>query len=282
MMALKKTLIAPLCAGLIAAAGVAGTTSPASAQRGLPFSNYCGVGSDRTVLFAVDQTEKLDQEDRRRLANGAIELMNRLNYGERVDIHTVRNEPGARGAVFSMCVPGCPENYDPDEGSIWEQRCDRITIDRDKRIFQTRYVEAVRALTFSGEEAPGTELLRTLSNLSYQYQNRDVARLYIFSDMLECRPYDGWCRINSFDADDAETLMDFARETAPTSGAFAGADIIAFGFGRRLGQGTLKEGEAGEKAVLPNDAQLELRKFWNRYFDDVIEAGSFSLFLEYP
>ena len=237
-----------------------------------PFAGYCPANAPIT-LFLIDQTEAYDDIDRRRLAEGAISVMNQLRAGERLEIYTLTNQPGALTPAASLCIPGCPDEYNT-RSPIWEQRCARVVIERDKRGFQSFYGNLIRGYLFSAQAADGTELLRTLSRLSVEFEGRPVRKVVLFSDMIEFSDLSR--RVNMFSAEDARTLLGRVETRAPLRGTFQGVEIEAFGFGKRLGQ--LDKGEAAE---LSFDAAEAIRGFWERYFTKVMGAGAVRITLNH-
>lgn len=245
-----------------------------------PFERYCERGGEGALIFLVDQTEVYDRVDRNRLAEGAIKMLNSLRYGQRLVIYRIDDTPGDLTPSLDLCVPGCPEEFEPDGGeTIWEHACDRITIQREKQQFLQIFRSRAGALLDTSADTGGTELLRTLSTLSYEYQGKSPERLVIFSDMIE---YSDLSRkVNAFDEETAEQLLRKATSRAPLAGAFEGRPVQVFGFGKRLGQLRLIE-ERGEYAELPFDATQAFRGFWDAYFSTQMKADPIEIFLNYP
>lgn len=260
----------------LALLGTAGCIAPgmqAGAQTASdPFANYCRSNAPTTV-FLIDQTEAYDEVDRTRLAEGAIAVMNGLWAGERFEIYTLDNKPGNITPRVSLCIPGCPQEYDRAT-PIWQQRCNRVVIERDKRGFQALFAQTVRDYLNAGRTAPGTELLRTLSQLSSEFRGRSLRKLVIFSDMIEYSSLSR--RVSGFEDKDIEPLLTRAAREAPLGDTFRGVPTEAFGFGKWLGQL-----DKPDRADLPFAASQAIRVFWERYFTELAGAASTRVTLNY-
>lgn len=262
-----------LAAGVLTLIAVLVGPTPAPAQTASdPFAHYCPANAP-TTIFLIDQTEVFDDVDKTRFAEGAIAVMNGLWAGERLDIFTVDNQPGNMTPRLSLCIPGCPDEYDRTT-PIWQQTCDRVVIERDKRGFQAIYKKIAQDYLFSGKTAPGTELLRTMSQLSSEFQGRPLRKLVIFSDMLEYSSLNK--SISFFQEKDIAPLLKAAEKQAPLTDAFKGVPVEAFGLGKWLGQ------EDKEKKLdLPFGASQAIRQFWEVYFRDFAGASSVRITLNY-
>jgi hypothetical protein len=259
--------------------------APASA---VEYQDFCADGSVPVHVFMVDQTEVFDSVDRRRLENGINALFDTLEPGERLDIYPLTDRPGSLNPLVQMCVPGCPEEMD-DEATNWSFVCDRISVQRAKRSFRNRFLEAVVLLAGNRSGADGTEIVRSLQQLAYEYDEGEVARLSIFSDMLEFSDLNR--RINGFGEEESRRLLARSIELFENARGLAGADVVAFGFGKRLGQQALidektleyqQEGRSESDArqlaeaatVLPNAPRNAIREFWRRFFEEAVGAES--------
>lgn len=269
--------IFPLSKGVaLAFAGIVGALAlgtDATAQTASdPFANYCRADAPVT-LFLIDQTEAYDEVDRTRLAEGAIAVMNGLWAGERFEIYTVDNKPGNMTPRVSLCIPGCPEEYDRAT-PIWQQRCNRVVIERDKRGFQVLFAQTLRDYLNAGRATPGTELLRTFSQLSGEFRGRSLRKLVIFSDMIEYSSLSQ--RVSSFEEKDIEPLLKRTLREAPIGETFAGVPVEAFGFGKWLGQQ-----DKPDRPDLPFSAAQAIRSFWERYFNEQAKASNTRVTLNY-
>lgn len=270
------------------AASLVGAFSLASNQaEAIDFEDFCAESIQGSVhVFLVDQTELFDRVDRRRFEEGINRIFQGLRPGQRLDIYPMRDQPGALTPLVQMCVPGCPEELEDDE-SNWEQVCDRIGIQRAKRAFRSRFLQAAILLSNNNLPADGTELIRTIQQLGYEYRRGVVSRLTVFSDMLEYSDLNR--RINSFDDSDAERLLRRARDMIDAESGLGGATVMAFGFGKRLGQQELLDQKREEflaagqsersadalaeaQTVLPNTPRNAVRSFWERFFKELMEA----------
>lgn len=244
---------------VLSAFALAATPAKAQVQHG----KYCLEGNAPVSLLLIDVSEAYDRVDQRRFASGMNTYFQNLRPGWQVDVMPINNRPGEVTALYRACVPGCPDELEQGE-SNWSNKCDRIVIERDKQRFQTDFVRVMRAIVNAGVSAGGTQIVRGLEAVGYQYPTGRVGEMTIFSDMLEYSDLN-W-RINSFDDKDAQALIAKGTKILSSVQSFKGTDVIAFGFGKRLGQQTLID-EKGEAAALLKPSQAQrFRTVWQSLF----------------
>lgn len=285
---IRKSLVAGVFAAFAAALPVATASA-------VEYQSFCAEGDVPVHVFMVDQTEAFDTVDRRRLETGINALFDTLQPGERLDIYPLTDRPGSLNPLVQLCVPGCPEEMEEADNN-WAFVCDRITVQRAKRSFRNRFLEAMVLLAGNRSGADGTEIVRSLQQLAYEYREGEVARLTIFSDMLEFSSLNR--RINAFEDDDGARLLNRSKAMFEDARGLAGADVVAFGFGKRLGQQALIDEKMAEfqlegrseaaarqlaeaATVLPNRPRNAIREFWNRFFEEAVAAASLRLAQNY-
>jgi len=227
----------------------------------LDFDKYCNASAAPTVIFLVDRTEIYDDVDKRRFSTGVVKLLSELKPGERFLVFPITNAPGRLTPDWDSCVPGCSESaVSTGTDSAY---CGSLLAVRDKRRFQQNFVGLMRQYATQSVTAAGTQLIRTLHALSREVVDVTVRRLVIFSDMLEFSHLSRG-KISQADLAWAKTLIRRTRRDYQPTKAFANTDVVAFGFGKRL----------GKDLVLPQQAANTFRAFWQHYFTGLAKAGS--------
>ncbi|MBF0332476.1 MAG: hypothetical protein HQL40_02370 [Alphaproteobacteria bacterium] len=233
----------------------------------LDFPEYCDAARGKTRVLVVDVTDRYDEADQKRFATGAVAFANKLNAGDRLEIYRLDNRPGSLRPFWESCVPGCRDDQEPGK-SMWDTSCPRVTVDRDKNEFRDAFTVRLRSV-LKHDEIMGTEIIRTMSQLAREFQNRRLDQLVIFSDLIEYSSYSQ--AITAFDAKHVAELQRTLRKKLADVPKLSQTEVIAFGHGKRLGQDSPDD---NLRAKLKFDVGGQIRRFWEWFFKEILGVKS--------
>ena len=124
--------------------------------------DYCAFG-ERSSLFIMDRTTQFDPADEKTLIGLLEGFYNALAAGERVLIVTIGAAATDMKVVFDECRPGCPSGRLLDR---LVSACRPIAALGDLQGFEGRFIAAVAGAVKAYQEAPASELFRSIAGAS--------------------------------------------------------------------------------------------------------------------
>ena len=248
----------PRCPRWLAGAALvllAGLVAPVPA--GAAEFDYCSVGR-RTSLLLVDRTSRFDAVDQDILIRTVEAFFRRQNAGERVVVAASSGAYTELRLVFNECRPGCP-----DEGFFARltSTCRAVVARGDYLTFEARFIATLRDLLVQPEDAPMSDLFRSVAEATRLVEANGYAPLrqfLFYSDLLEASSLFPAQAIRR--TPPAEALRRLAESGVQPR--VQGAEVRVIGFGR---------GDAPNRPPLPQDIRRRVEDTWQRWFR---EAGA--------
>ena len=247
-----------IAAGLAASLLSLAACSPGEGAGGA--FDYCDVGQ-ATSLFLIDRTTQADATDKSVMMESLATVVDGLGSGDRIVVATIGPHYTNTERLVNACKPGCPENQGVVDYMLGQ--CSAMQAKADERVFMQELVRALEPVTRQAEEAPSSDILRTIAQWTQNPPGgRSYATVYIFSDMLENSQVLPWQTFKSQSA--AESVATAQQyQLVPH---LPGAEVRIVGFGRSHDPG---------RPPLDPDTDLRLRTFWTDYF---AEGGAMTSF----
>ena len=239
-------------ARLLAVAAIALLASLAPRPAHAADFDYCGIGH-HTSLLVVDRTTRFDEIDRDILIRTVESFLRRQEAGERVVIAAMGGAYTELKLALNECRPGCP-----DEGFVARllSTCRAVVARSDDLGFQARVIAVLRELLLQPEEAPASDLFRSIAEATRLVRANGYAplrQLLVYSDLLEASSLFPGQTIRRASAAEVEKRLKEA-DVRPT---IQGADIRVIGFGRN---------DSPKREPLPQDVRRRVEESWQRWF----------------
>ncbi len=209
------------------------------------------------ILILVDRTTAYDNRDRKIFASGFERIVEALQIGDKVLVQTIADDYAKSETVFQQCLPGCP-----DAGlSGWLMaQCRSLQARADRTDFKRTLAGSIRQLLKNRQDYKYSDIVRTVARTTGALRNvplgndknRRLALVVLFSDLLENSALLPWPAIVTKKRNTTLSLLK-AQGIAPD---VAGADVVAFGFGR---------GHDRMRSPLKPWIERGLRRFWTQY-----------------
>lgn len=195
---------------------------PADAQAAT--ADYCA-RSERSILFLIDRTTVYDAQDQEVLVDGLERFFKELGTGDRLLLYTIGASAADSRRLFDACVPGCP-----DEGLLGGlfSSCKAIVARADRQEFTRRLLGALVDLLKDHVDYEFSAILETVGTVVKTHRGADLARLVVFSDMLENSTVLTFGQLAQEGAARAVERVQ-AQTMVPD---LAGIEVDAFGIGR--------------------------------------------------
>lgn len=218
-------------ATLAIAAAMAASSAEAADSR---FCKEYGTG-ESTILLLIDRTSPLRSNDDIGFNPGAmierakIAAMDELKDGQRLEISTITDNVASRRIVYSDCLPG-------RKVGLLDRPLSRVKVDADKDTFRSE-VEAALAAHLRQNMRTGTSgVLETITHLSRQFPDGSIARLVIYSDLLDSNEWNGYWSGGGKAPDTVmppHQLQSFITAIGRTNrfAALKGTEVTVYGFG---------------------------------------------------
>ncbi len=220
----------------------------ALAQRGF---DYCAVGQ-RTSAFVVDRTTRFNPTDEQILVAAAEQFFQNQAPGERIIVVALSGAFTEMRIVLNDCRPGCP----PDGffGRL-VATCRPVIARSDYLAFERRFIETVRELLQNQEEAPASDIFRTVTEVARlvganNYQ--PLRQLLLYSDLLEASQVLPAGQIRRLPPNEVVQRL----QRAGVQPRLTGATVRVIGFGRDDGPG---------RAPLPQDVRNRVAEAWRAW-----------------
>lgn len=236
------------CGLLIAALATLASPSEARAAGGF---DYCSVGQ-RTSVFVVDRTTRFDRTDQDILVEAAEAFVRAQTVGERVLVAAVSGSYTDIRIAMNECRPGCPE-----ENFVGRliSTCRAVIARGDYVAFERRFIAVLLELLRNQEEAPASDLFRSVAEVSRMVEaNRysPLRQFVFYSDLLEASSVLPAGQIRRLTpAQVAERL-----ERAGVVAQLRGATVRVVGFGRD---------DVPSRAALAQDVRRRVEESWNAW-----------------
>lgn len=214
--------------------------------------DYCTL-SDRSTLFLIDRTTTFDADDQRVLTESLGHVVDRLGTGDRIVIATISDHYSRTRRLANACKPGCPQAagvLDEIAGS-----CSTMKAKQDEQAFMGQLAASLREVIATAEDAPGSDIIRTIGHWTGGSRGASFTSIVIYSDMLENSEMIAWRQFSSLEE---EALLGIVAQHG-AGARTRGADIRVIGYGRL---------HDAARSPLPAALDAKLRSFWNRYFSD--------------
>lgn len=224
-------------------------------------SRYCSATAANAVLY-LDMTTPYDASDQATLVSGISHIFDSLNDGDRLSIRTIEDSFSSSERLLDMCVPFCRSG-----GFLADlfSDCTAGVVINDKKRLREAIRQTISQHVRRAVELPYSEIVRTLAmSAREEYRPRQSNAIYVFSDMIENSTY---LSGRTFFSTRTDALLE-RIEKDHLIPDFSGATIHVFGFGRN--------GIAGDRHALSQDAIGKLRSFWTLY----VQAAGATLSLE--
>jgi hypothetical protein len=214
-----------LCNGLSAASvaiGVAlATIGGAHAEDGRGTRGFCTADGKATLVF-VDRTTAYDDVDSQILDDGLFSVVVGLGAGDRLIIHTIRDDPFSSERVFDGCRPEC-------DGGFWI--CNPFQVEEEDRKFFRLAAASLRPIREASEKYPRSEIFSTIAAVTRDYREGRIGHVVIFSDLLENSALASRAAILGGRVEQVLSRLKSAQVEPWTSGA----DVTIYGVGRSDG-----------------------------------------------
>lgn len=267
--------------------------APVQAQA---LASHC-TKTPQVSLLLVDQTDVFDMVDKARVADGISKMIGEVPGGSRLDIFAITNRPGNLTPGLQICVPQCDVVGQPD--------CDDALYLRHRQAFNSQIQQVVGSYIQNAVALDKSEILRSLFWLSREYEGRNVKNLYMFSDLIEYSDLN--TTVSNYSRGTANQVLDLATKKVSPGRGFTQANVLVFGFGKRLGsQGkeqtiqaeiekdieekktksakpgdTKKRQPKPESFVLDTEALKNIDYFWQNYFIKLVGVKKVDIRLNY-
>jgi hypothetical protein len=202
------------------------------------------------VLFMIDRTTAYDQRDQEILVNGLDRFFKELGTGDRLLLYTIGGSAADSRRLFDACVPGCPEQGFLD--SLFSS-CKPIVARSDRQDFTRRLLATLLEVLKEPLQYEHSAILETTRTVLATNRNAQVARLVLFSDMLENSEILTLSMLTNQGAGPALQRVE-AMDALPN---VSGIDVDAFGTGRSHVPG---------RPPLSASVAHELEAFWTELF----------------
>jgi len=216
--------------------------------------DYCSTGQHSSMLL-VDRTTKFDTVDQDILIRTVEAFFKRQEAGERVLIASLSGAYTDLKINFNQCRPGCPE-----ESFLGRlvSTCRAVIARSDYLAFEANFIAALRGLLQDQEEAPASDLFRSVAESTRLVGANGYAPLrqfLFYSDLLEASSLFPGKEILRIAPTEALRHLAAARVSAQ----LAGADVRVIGFGRSDGPG---------RPALPQDTRRRVEETWTRWLKE--------------
>ena len=221
---------------------------PAEAQS----IDYCKT-SERSILFLIDRTTDYDQQDEETLVGGLDRFFKELGTSDRLLLYTIGANAADSRRLFDACVPGCPE-----EGlfSGLLSACKSVVARADRQRFTRELLTTLIGLLKQHVDYDASAIVETIQSVMESNRNDHLARLVIFSDMLQNSDLLTFRQLVQKGAEAASRRV----EAAALMPDLQGVAVDAFGIGRSHVK--------GRPGLSPAALRL-LKTFWQ----DVFQRG---------
>ena len=214
--------------------------------------DYCTL-SDRSTLFLIDRTTTFDDGDQARLMASLGSVVDGLDTGDRIIIATISDHYSSTKRLANACKPGCPAAagvMDQIAGS-----CSTMKARQDQQLFAISLAGSLREIIDTAEDAPGSDIVRTLAHWTEASGADPYTSIVIHSDMLENSDMIAWSRFSSLSEEEVFEIV------AEHDGGIRahGAEVRIIGYGRL---------HDAARSPLPAALDRKLRGFWSRYFEE--------------
>ena len=214
--------------------------------------DYCSIGQHSSVLL-VDRTTRFDAVDQDILVRTVEAFFRNQAPGERVVVAESTGAYTDLRLVFNECRPGCP-----DEGffSRLTSTCRGVIARSDYLNFEARFIGTLRDLLTQQEEAPVSDLFRSVAEATRLVSANTYAPLrqfLFYSDLLEASSLFPGQTIRHMAPADALRRLDGEHVQAHLQGA----SVRVIGFGRN---------DAPNRAPLVQDIRRRVEDTWTRWF----------------
>ncbi len=219
--------------------------------------DYCREGQDRTGIV-IDQTTVYDTTDRDVIIGGLERILQDISAGSLLTIHTIVDSAANSKIVFSGCRPGCRSQ---GVGGWFTSGCSAIRAKKEERLYLAGIVGALRPILTRKISYPRSDIVRTIRAVSTKFQGRRLAKLIVYTDLLENSELIPFRKTGYFsDAWAARKRIEELGLLADLSGT----DVVVFGFGRSHNNNVFGDVKSGRSGI---DAALEksVIEFWNWY-----------------
>ena len=226
-------------------------------------TDYCQ-SSERSILFLIDRTTDYDQRDEATLVAGLDRFFKELQTGDRLLIYTIGASPTDSSRLFDACVPGCP-----DEGLLGGllSECMPVVARADRQQFTRKLLTSLIGLLKEHRDYASSAIVATLESVTRANHDDRLARVVIFSDMLE----------NS----DLFTLNQLAQQGADRAlGKVAAAELVPHLQGVDVGAFGLGRSHVPGRPTLSPPILRTVETFWEKLFRQG-GAASVDIGLEY-
>ncbi len=219
-------------------------------------TDYCA-SSTRSILFLIDRTTAYDERDREVLVDGLDRFFRELGTGDRLLLYTIGGSAADSRRLFDACVPGCPEQGILD--SLFST-CKPIVARANRQDFTRKLLATLLDLLKQPVHYEHSAILETVRTVMATNRNAQVARLVMFSDMLENSDVLTLSTLTNQGAGPSVARVE-AQDALPD---VAGIDVDAFGTGRSHAPG---------RPPLSASVARELEAFWTEVFRQGGAAG---------
>lgn len=222
--------------------------------------DYCRL-SDQSTLFLIDRTTRFDADDQRVLTESLGHVVDRLATGDRIVVATISDHYSRTRRLANACKPGCPRAagvLDEIAGS-----CSTMKAKQDEQVFMGELAASLRDVIATAEDAPGSDIIRTIGHWTGAGSGEPFTSIVIYSDMLENSEMISWRQFSTLEEEALIGIV--ARHGA--GARTGGADVRVIGYGRL---------HDAARSPLPAALDAKLRSFWNRYFSDAGGGVEFS------
>lgn len=212
-------------------------------------SKYCSLEAG-LKLVVIDQTSALDDFERDLLKSGLSAVASSLERGERLVVHAITDDATRSPLIFDGCRPGCPEGAGTLGGLFSE--CKPVVAQSDKLQFYQRLRAAFLPIINQNVSFPYSDIVQGITLLSHEYERGGLARLVIYSDLLENSSELPWPKLVEMGPSRAmEVIMETGNRPA-----LEDVVVDVFGFGRSHARRRL--GRYERHAVV---------MFWREFFE---------------
>ncbi len=226
--------------------------------------DYCTL-SDRSTLFLIDRTTRFDEDDQRVLMDSLGHAVDRLDTGDRIIIATISDHYSKTRGLANACKPGCPEAT----GIIGEiaGSCSTMKAKQDEQAFMAGLAASLREIIGTAEDAPGSDIIRTIGHWTGSNSADPYTSIIIYSDMLENSEMISW---RDFSALPDESLISIVEEHAAIA-KLSAANVQVIGYGRF---------HDADRSPLPAATDRKVRSFWSLYFGQSQSSLEFAASIE--
>lgn len=205
--------------------------------------SYCEF-SGRIVLIVLDQTTQYDELDRELLHDGLGAIVDRLEAGDRVIVHTITDEWTRSNKLFDDCHPGCARR-----GVLDWMTCSEVLTKQRSRAFREKLAAALRAIMQNLIEYSRSAITETLVSLTSIYRDEGLEQLVVFGDLIENSDTLPWPAILKENGTE--------QQHAGLNPDVSGVSIRVFGFGRFH--------DDVRRSLLPHEGKGVI-EFWDSFF----------------